>query len=336
MTKEPDNGQSLPMPLTEVALPESWGWTRREGKVRDIYELGTDREGQELLALVATDRQSAFDQHLGYIPGRGEMLTATTAAWFNDTRGIIDNHMVSVPDPNVMIVRKAETVPIEMVVRGVVTGTTKTSIWHRYEQGEREFGDITLPDGVQKNEPLPWPIVDPTTKSAEHDEKLTEAEILERGIVSPLEWQALKAISLALFDRGQRIANDRAGLLLVDTKYEFGFVEDDRGYHIIAIDEIHTTDSSRFWDARNLQRRRIQGLEPENYDKEFIRLYYTQELGYRGDGPAPEMPEHIIREAVRRNIHVYERIVKRRYQPPVGDVNQRIVTNLERWGQDNL
>ena len=311
----------MPAPLEEVTLPKEWGLERMQGKVRDIYVLPNGR-----LALIATDRLTGFDVRLGLIPNRGQILNQLSGWWFDKTRDIVPNHMVNVPDPNVMIVRRLETIPIEMVVRGHLTGTTSTSIWERYRVGERTIGGIELPGGMKKNEPLPYPIVDPTTKAATgHDKKITEKEIISAGIVTELEWQALKATSLALFARGQALAR-QAGLILVDTKYEFG--SDIKTGSIVAIDEIHTPDSSRFWGLETYDQRLKENIEPDSYDKEFVRLWYAGQ-GYRGEGPAPRMPEDLVREARKRYIFAYERLTGKQFEVPAGDPQERIITNLE-------
>ncbi len=313
--------QQLPV-IAEINLPEEWEMPRTQGKVRDVFQVS----GGEL-AIGSTDRLSAFDRILTQIPGRGEVLNRLSQWWFEKTADIVPNHVIAVPDPNIMIVRQYPRIDLEMVVRGYLTGVTDTSIWHRYQNGEREFGGMVLPDGMRKNMQLLYPIVDPTTKAVTgHDQKITEAEILERGIVTPLEWQALKTTALSLFARGQALAA-RAGLILVDTKYEFG-----RGPtgNIVAIDEIHTPDSSRYWGRDTHDEHVQRGEEPDIYDKEYARIWYKQQ-GYGGEGTPPVMPEE-VRMAVRdRYISVYERLTGETFIPEMGDPQKRIVANLERW-----
>lgn len=294
---------------------------KEQGKVRDVYHLGADR-----LILIATDRLSAFDRVLTHIPGRGQILNLLSAWWFERTVDIVGNHVIAVPDPNVMVVRQYPRVPIEIVVRGFLTGSTDTSIWTRYSRGEREFGVFVLPEGMKKNMPLPYPVVDPTTKAeVGHDRKLTETEILEEKIVTPLQWQALKTTALSLFARGQALA-EQAGLFLVDTKYEFG--TDPQTGNIVVIDEIHTPDSSRFWEATTYRGRFEQGIEPDSYDKEFARLWYTQH-GFRGEGIPPVMPEEMIRQVLERYIVAYERLTGQLFEVPEGNPQERILINLE-------
>lgn len=309
-------------------LPESWGLQKEQGKVRDVYHLGTDR-----LILIATDRLSAFDRVLTHIPGRGQILNLLSAWWFERTADIVGNHVIAVPDPNVMVVRQYPRLPIEVVVRGFLTGSTDTSIWTRYSRGEREFGGFVLPQGMKKNMPLPYPVVDPTTKAeVGHDRKLTEAEILHEKIVTPLQWQALKTTALSLFVRGQTLA-EQAGLFLVDTKYEFG--TDPQTDNIVVIDEMHTPDSSRFWDGTTYPGRFEQGVEPDSYDKEFARLWYIQQ-GYRGEGLPPAMPEEMIRQVLERYTIAYERLTGQSFEVTEGNPQERIHANLENWLTKNL
>ncbi|MEZ5244384.1 MAG: phosphoribosylaminoimidazolesuccinocarboxamide synthase [Acidimicrobiales bacterium] len=250
------------------------------GKVRDIVDLG-DR-----LALVATDRISAFDRVLGTVPYRGQVLNELAAWWFERIADIVPSHVVAVPDPNVTIGRKCETLPVEVVVRGRLSGSTSTALWTKYAAGEREIYGLTFPDGMRKNDPLPAPIITPTTKAEQggHDEPITEAGIVERGLVAPERWDEVRTTALAIFDRGSELAAE-AGLVLVDTKYEFGI--DDEG-RLTIIDEVHTPDSSRYWRASTVEERLADGREPENLDKEVVRLVYA-ERGYRGEGDPPPL-----------------------------------------------
>lgn len=291
-----------------AALPHAL-WTvdlaglgpKRSGKVRDIYTVG-DR-----LVMIATDRISAFDRVLGVIPYKGEVLNRLSAWWFAQTQDIVPNHVISVPDPNVMIVRRAEPLLVEVVVRGYITGVTKTSLWTLYAQGERRPYGIPLPEGLQKNDPLPHPIITPTTKapSGAHDEVLTREEILARGLVPEPLWREIEERALALFARGQALARE-AGLILVDTKYEFGLANGE----LVLIDELHTPDSSRYWRADTYRR----GHEPESLDKEFVRAWFAQQ-GYRGEGDPPAMPLEVIVGAAARYIAVYERLTGQPFEP---------------------
>ncbi|MDE0310672.1 MAG: phosphoribosylaminoimidazolesuccinocarboxamide synthase, partial [Caldilineaceae bacterium] len=218
-------------------------------------------------------------------------------------------------DPNVTVARKCRTLPVEVVVRGFISGVTKTSLWYQYSQGERSIYGMDFPDGMSKNDRLPQPVITPTTKAAKggHDELITSAEIVEKGLVAEELWQQICTVALALFARGQEVAA-RGGLLLVDTKYEFGLTDDDQ---LLLIDEIHTPDSSRFWTVTSYEEVRAaserngahdhQVVEPENFDKEFVRLAYA-ERGYIGDGPPPPLEQELAVQASRRYVECYERL----------------------------
>src|ERR1044072_940452 len=229
----------LPDALRETILPFP---NKTSGKVRDWYDLP---DGKRLI--VTTDRLSAFDRILAAIPYKGQVLNQLSAWWFEQTRDIIPNHIVSIPDPNAAIVTVAEPILVESIVRGYISGVTSTALWYRYSLGERNIYGYEFGDGMQKNQALPEPIITPTTKGGVtgHDERLTCAEVVEKGLIDKHTWDQIQAAALAVFKRGQKVAR-RAGMILVDTKYEFGCVEDGR---IVLIDEIHTPDSSRFWKA---------------------------------------------------------------------------------------
>ncbi|MBI2621748.1 MAG: phosphoribosylaminoimidazolesuccinocarboxamide synthase [Candidatus Levybacteria bacterium] len=271
------------------------------GKVRDFYIVDDKR------VIVTTDRISAFDVILGLIPGKGSVLNQLSAFWFEKTKDIIPNHLISVPHPNISIVKNAKIIPVEMVVRGYITGVTNTSIWGSYEKGERIIYGIRFPDSLRKNQKLPNPAITPTTHpeagSKVHDERLTEKEILQRRIVSPKIWRKMKKISLELFERGTKIC-ERAGIILVDTKYEFGL---DKEGKLMLIDEIHTPDSSRFWIKKTYRQIHAKGLEPQNFDKEFLRLWYAKR-GYKGSGVPPKMPAELIKQVSNRYIQIYKKI----------------------------
>lgn len=285
-----------------------------EGKVRDVYV----QNGRRIL--VTTDRVSAFDRVLGLIPYKGQVLNQLSAWWFEQTADLARNHVISVPDPNVTIAHEAQPLPVEIVVRGYITGVTKTSLWYLYEQGERRPYGIQLPDGLQKNDPLPEPIITPTTKAEKggHDERLTEAEILEQKLVGAALWEEIRETAVSLFKRGQEIAA-QAGLILVDTKYEMGLVDS----QLTLIDEIHTPDSSRYWLADS------HGDEPENYDKEFMRKWYAAQ-GYRGDGTPPTMPPGFIAQIAARYLATFEMLTGKNFFPGEKPVLERMKKNLLR------
>jgi phosphoribosylaminoimidazole-succinocarboxamide synthase len=295
---------------------------RRRGKVRDLYEL------EDRLIMVATDRISAFDRILGLVPHKGQVLTQLAAFWFQQTRDLVGNALIEVPDPNVTVARLCRPLAVEVVVRGYITGVTSTSLWQRYSMGEREIYGIHFPEGLSKNDALPEPIITPTTKAAQggHDERITSAQVVQQGIATPEQWDAIASAAVAVFRRGQEIAG-RGGLVLVDTKYEFGITPEGE---ILLIDEIHTPDSSRFWVADTMQARISSGQEPENFDKEFVRLYYA-ERGYRGEGEPFALRSALADEASRRYVAAYERIAGTSFVPAEQPADARIERTLRDW-----
>ncbi len=292
------------------------------GKVRDWYDLPDNRR-----LIVTTDRLSAFDRVLAVVPYKGQVLNQLSAWWFDQTRSIIDNHLISLPDPNAMLVEKVTPFPVEVIVRGCITGVTTTALWYRYALGEREIYGYTFPDGLHKNQFLPEPIITPTTKGGEsgHDERLTRGEVVEKGLLDEATWGCVQAAALGLFRQGQAAAA-RAGMILVDTKYEFGRATDGR---ILLIDEIHTPDSSRFWKADNYEERFDRGEEPENFDKEFIRRAYV-DLGYQGDGEPPDIPDDLWIAASQRYIAIYEYLTGKPFVPGSYPVAPRMDANLKK------
>jgi len=277
---------------------------------------------------VTTDRLSAFDRVLTLVPFKGQVLNQLSAFWFENTLDIIPNHLLGVPDPNVSAVRKCEALPVEVVVRGFITGVTKTALWYRYAQGEREIYGYDFPDGMEKNEQLPAPIITPTTKgrAGEHDERLTCAEVVERGLLDAKTWDRVQAAALAIFERGQRIARE-GDLILVDTKYEFGRAPDGT---IMLIDEVHTPDSSRFWSASSYEERVKEGSEPESFDKELLRIWYA-ERGYRGTGEPPDATEDLIVQMSERYIALYERLTGETFAPGTYPAESRVVEVLKEF-----
>ncbi len=292
------------------------------GKVRDIIDLG------DQLALIATDRISAFDHVLGTVPYRGQVLNELAAWWFERIADIVPSHVVSVPDPNVTIGRKCRTLPVEVVVRGRLSGSTSTSLWTRYAAGERTIYGLTFPDGLEKNDALPEAVITPTTKAAPggHDEPITEAAIVETGLVSAKRWDEVRTVALRLFARGQEIAA-AAGLVLVDTKYEFGHDDDDR---LTIIDEVHTPDSSRYWRASSVPQRRAAGLEPENLDKEVVRLAYRQR-GYQGKGEPPPLDRDLAAIAAGVYQETYAALTGGPLRPAPYPAAPRVVDAIRRF-----
>ena len=272
------------------------------GKTRDFYIKNGKR------VIISTDRISAFDKNLGYIPYKGRVLNQISLFWFDKTKDVIPNHFISSPNPNTMIVKNAKLIPIEMVVRGYITGVTGTSIWGSYEKGERIIYGLKFPNNLKKNQKLEKPIITPTTKAKKgHDKRLTEKEILKKRIVSEKLWKKMKKTTLELFERGTRISQ-KVGIILVDTKYEFGIYKN----KLILIDEIHTPDSSRFWIKKTYAERLKKGLEPENFDKEFMRIWFVKK-GYKGEGKPPKMPTDFIKKISNRYISIYERLTNKKF-----------------------
>ena len=262
--------------------------TMMRGKVRDVIDLGDE------IALIATDRLSAFDHVLGTVPYRGQVLNQLAGWWFERIDDLVPSHVVSIPDPNVTIGRKCRTLPVEVVVRGRLSGSTSTALWTKYAAGERTIYGLDFPDGMQKNDPLFEAVITPTTKAEQgaHDEPITEREIVDRGLVDADLWDEVRTIALAVFARGVELAAG-AGLVLVDTKYEFGL---DAEGTLTIIDEVHTPDSSRFWRASTMESQRAAGDEPENLDKEYVRLAYARD-GYAGIGDPPPLGPGLALEA---------------------------------------
>jgi len=308
----------LPQAFDGIDLP--FLGPKSSGKVREIYDQG-DR-----LILVTTDRLSAFDRILGLVPYKGQVLNQLSAFWFERTRDIVGNHFLSAPDPNVTVGRKCRPLPVEVVVRGFISGVTSTALWYRYSQGERTIYGIDFADGLSKNDPLPEPIITPTTKARDggHDERITSAEVVAQGLVDLETWAQVQAAAVALFRRGQEIAR-QGGLILVDTKYEFGLSEDGE---VLLIDEVHTPDSSRYWIADSYESRHAAGDEPENFDKEFIRLYYAAH-GYRGEGDPFPLPAELAIQAATRYIRTYEMITGKAFEAGEYPVDERVSRNLK-------
>jgi phosphoribosylaminoimidazole-succinocarboxamide synthase len=275
------------------------------GKVRDCYITDSVR------VLVTTDRISAFDHVLGFIPYKGEVLNLLSQFWFDQTKKIIPNHMISVPHANVMVAKNVAPIPLEIVIRGYITGVTNTSVWGSYEKGERVIYGIKFPNGLRKNQKLPKPIITPTTKASEgHDERITKKEIIERKLVSRKLWNEVEKTAIKLFAKGTSVCA-KGGIILVDTKYEFGLDEEGK---LVLIDEIHTPDSSRFWIMKTYKERFKKGLEPENFDKEFLRLWYA-DRGYKGEGKPPKMTKDLATQVSKRYVSIYQKITGRRFAP---------------------
>ena len=291
-----------------------------EGKVRDNY---STKDGRRYI--VVTDRISAFDRVLGTIPFKGQVLNRLAAWWFDKTKDVAPNHFLAAPDPNVLECVECTPILCEMVVRAYVTGSTSTSIWTHYEKGARVFCGHRLPDGLAKNQKLPAPILTPATKApkGEHDVSGSREEILATGLVTAKDFDAAAEIAMRLFAAGQKICAER-GLILVDTKSEMGKTKDGK---IVVIDEIHTPDSSRFWMMDSYEARVARGEDPEPLDKDFVRRHYTQ-MGYRGDGEPPPLPDAVRVGAAKRYIEAFEKITGTTFTPNTEPPLARIAKNL--------
>ncbi|HRL10348.1 MAG TPA: phosphoribosylaminoimidazolesuccinocarboxamide synthase [Aggregatilineales bacterium] len=309
---------AIPAALDTVDL-NGWG-AKISGKVRDIYA----RDGRRVL--ITTDRISAFDRVLGLIPYRGQVLNQLSLWWFEQTRDIVPNHVIASPDPNVTVAREAQALPVEVIVRGYITGVTSTSMWTLYAQGDRAPYGIPLPDGLRKNDRLPAPVITPTTKATAggHDERLTRDEIVSGGLVAPELWAQVEDVALRLFARGQQIA-ERAGLILVDTKYEFGLIDG----QLTLIDEIHTPDSSRYWIGTSYT---PGGDEPENMDKEFLRKWFAAQ-GYTGEGTPPRLTPGFTAVVAARYITAYEKLTGQAFVPARLPAAARIQRAMDAYAQ---
>ncbi|KAI3806707.1 hypothetical protein L1987_22621 [Smallanthus sonchifolius] len=296
--------------------------SKTRGKVRDIYD------GGDYLVLVTTDRQSAFDRVLASIPFKGQVLNDTSLWWFNQTQHIAPNAIIAVPDQNVTIAKKCSVFPVEFVVRGYVTGSTDTSLWTVYKNGVRNYCGNVLPEGMVKNERLPENILTPTTKAADHDVPITPDEIVQQGLMSQADYDEASSKALSLFEYGQHVAKEH-GVILVDTKYEFGKGPDGT---VLLIDEVHTPDSSRYWLAHSYESRFQNGLEPENVDKEFLRLWFKDHCNPYEDKVLPDAPEDLVTELAWRYIFLFETITRSRFQilETYEPIHDRITRNVSK------
>ncbi|MBO1079287.1 phosphoribosylaminoimidazolesuccinocarboxamide synthase [Roseomonas haemaphysalidis] len=309
--------------LRDAAIPELPNYY--SGKVRDNYDLP---DGSRIL--ISTDRLSAFDRILTCIPLKGQVLTQTARFWFEHTRDICPNHVLDYPDPNVVVGRRLDILPVEVVVRDYLAGTTGTSILTMYKAGQRSMYGMTLPDGMRDNQRLPHPVITPTSKAYDgaHDAPLTPAEIVGQGLLTEAQWQQLSAYALALFARGQAMARER-GLILVDTKYEFGV---DAEGTIILADEIHTPDSSRYWLADSYEARFAAGEKPESFDKDFVRNWVAARCDpYRDE--IPEIPQSLILDTAAVYVRAFETITGQDFMlPDAGEpVLDRVRRNLAKY-----
>jgi phosphoribosylaminoimidazole-succinocarboxamide synthase len=309
--------------LWEAAIPELPHHYR--GKVRDNYDLPDGRR-----IIIATDRLSAFDRILTAVPLKGQVLTQLARFWFENTADLAPNHVIEYPDPNVLVCRRVDILPVEIVVRDYLAGTTATSIWTMYKRGGREVYGHRLPDGLRENQKLPATIITATTKGYDgaHDTPLSAEEILDQGLLTPAQWREVCERALALFARGSAIAR-AAGLILADTKYEFGL--DPEG-HVLLADEIHTPDSSRYWRLDSYQRRFEAGERPESFDKDVVRNWVAERCDpYREE--IPEIPREVVLTAAQLYIEAFETITGAPFvaAPPDRPVLERIRASLARY-----
>jgi phosphoribosylaminoimidazole-succinocarboxamide synthase len=297
--------------------------TLQRGKVRDSYVQGRRR------VLVVSDRISAFDRVLGTVPFKGQVLNQLAAFWFEQTRDIVPNHVVGVPDPNVMEVRECAQLPLEFVVRGYITGVTKTSAWFNYERGVRNLCGNVLAEGLRKDQKLPEPIVTPTTKHEAHDRNISREEAIGEGLIDGATFDKASAICLKLYARGVEHAASH-GLIFVDTKYELGLLDGE----LVVSDEIHTPDSSRYWFADSYAARFAAGEEQRKLDKEYVRQWLVDQ-GFRGDGEPPRLTDDVRVEAARRYIQAFELVTGRAFEADTRPITERVtnaLTSLARAG----
>ncbi|MBN2342003.1 MAG: phosphoribosylaminoimidazolesuccinocarboxamide synthase [Deltaproteobacteria bacterium] len=292
----------------------------QKGKVRNSYV----KDGKRYI--VTSDRISAFDRVLGTIPYKGQVLNRVAAFWFEQTKEMVPNHLVDCPDPAVMTVLDCTPMPVEMVVRAYITGSTSTSIWTHYENGARTFCGNPLPEGLKKHQKLEKPILTPSTKAeqGDHDVSVSREEILAMGRITAEDFDTMAKMSMDLFTFGQAHCA-RQGLILVDTKYEFGKTSDGR---IVVIDEVHTPDSSRFWQADTYEKYFAAGENPQGLDKEYVRVWLKTEKNFMGDGPLPYIPDEVKVEAARRYIAACEQITGETFVPDTDDPNRRLARNM--------
>jgi phosphoribosylaminoimidazole-succinocarboxamide synthase len=304
-----------------------------QGKVRESYDLPDGRR-----ILIATDRLSAFDRILTTIPLKGQVLTQTARFWFEATRAICPNHIESYPDPNVAVCKRLTILPVEIVARGYLTGTTNTSIWPMYKAGQREIYGLRFPEGMCENQMLPQAIVTPTTKASDggHDEPLSAADVVERGLMTRARWQAVSDYALALFAHGRRVAGER-GLILVDTKYEFGVDADGR---VMLADEIHTPDSSRYWRLESYAQRFAAGSPPESFDKDVIRSWVRARCNPYEE-PVPEIPRDMRLHTAAVYISAFETITGEAFAwpdpgvPPLARIRSALRPHMESTRQSH-
>lgn len=308
----PAISSQLPHTLKETNFPALG--ERYRGKVRDVYKRG------DTLVLITSDRLSAFDHILTTIPFKGEVLNRLAAFWFQKTAHVVKNHVLDVPDPNVIVGRATQPFAVEVVIRGYLTG----SLWRDYQKSRTAYG-ITFDAGMKKDQAFPSALITPSTKEAlgKHDEPISEADVVKRGLASARDWQRITEAARGLFAEGQKWARSR-GLILVDTKYEFGKVGDE----LYVIDEMHTPDSSRYWVAEEYEQRFKEGRDQKMLDKENIRQWLINERGFQGHGTPPPIPDEVRADLAEKYVAAYEKITGETLSLSTGPVVERIEKNL--------
>jgi len=316
--------ENLPFALTETDISVGENSIKlHRGKVRDTYIIDETR------VLITSDRQSAFDRDIASVPFKGQVLNRIAKFWFDKTSDIVANHVINLPDSNALVVKTAKVFPIEFVVRAYITGSTSTSSWVNYEKGVRNFCGHILPEGLRKNQKLEKIIVTPTTKpEVGHDENISREEIIKRGLMTEQEYDFVADKALQIFKRGQEHCV-KNGLILVDTKYEFGKLKNGE---IIIVDEVHTPDSSRFWDAETYSESFAKGEDPKSFDKDVLRRWYSNQCDPYAEGDLPKAPKSLIGKLSSTYMEAYEKITGEEFIPEVSEhPNTRIQKNLEAY-----
>jgi phosphoribosylaminoimidazole-succinocarboxamide synthase len=297
--------------VDKIEFPQALSY--HSGKVRESFTLPNEQR-----AIVVSDRISAFDFILGTIPFKGQVLNRIAAWWFEKLDGVVNHHFISTPDPNISLVKNAKVLPVEIIVRGYLTGTTKTSSWYSYQNLNRMICGIEMPEGMKKNQKFEAPIITPTTKPTEpgaHDAPITKEEIVAQGLVTAQMYEQVEEYAMKMFTLGQKVAAER-GLILVDTKYEMGI--DSEG-NLMVIDEVHTPDSSRYWIANSYEERFNNDEEPDMLDKEFVRRMIVG-AGYDVNdlekNPADFMTDELRMAAAEKYIQLFEKVTGEAFEFP--------------------
>lgn len=312
--------EALSSTVDTLSFPEAKD--HHQGKVRESFILNEKRR-----AIVVSDRISAFDFILGTVPFKGQVLNQIAAWWFRKLDGVVPHHLLDVPDPNISLVKNVTPLSVEIIVRGYLTGSTKTSSWYAYQHSDRMICGIEMPEGMKKNQQFATPIITPTTKpsaAGEHDENISSAEVVSRGLVDAATWEKAQEYAMKMFTLGQKVAA-KQGLILVDTKYEMGMTPEGE---LIVIDEVHTPDSSRYWIAETYQSLFDVGKEPEALSKEFVRTALVAK-GYDVDDASADPSQYLSDDlrimAAQKYIELYERVTGEAFVfPEQGSAVERI------------